>query len=134
MLGCLLVSHDVIGLPLVQAGWNDVPLPVMSQVFDGMPAKDVWPLRAVGRRWAHAVRLVTAFELTIPAEGHNFMAQLSAISRCQGNYPLANFVLSLSEIMSFCQAARSLLMVTILVSVSSRASARHRVESTQATF
>ena len=93
----------------------------MAQVFDGMPAQDIWPLRAVGSVWAHAVRSVTAFELFIPAEDHNFRAQLSAIYRCRRNYPLADFVLRLSEIMSFCQAARLLLMVIKLVSVSSRA-------------
>ncbi|KAL0051872.1 hypothetical protein WJX82_003626 [Trebouxia sp. C0006] len=91
-----------------KAGWNDVPLPVMAQVFDGMPAQDIWPLRAVGSVWAHSI---TAFELSIPAEDHNIRAQLSAIYRCRRNYPLADFVLRLSEIMSFCQAARLLLMV-----------------------
>ncbi len=105
----------------------------MAQVFDGMPAKDVWPLRAVGSGWAHAVRSFNAFELSIPAEGHNFRAQLSAIYRCQGRYPLATFVLRLSEIMSLSQAARLLLMVIKLVSVSSRVGSHLRVESTQAT-
>ncbi|DBB17661.1 TPA: hypothetical protein ACH3X3_002702 [Trebouxia sp. C0006] len=55
-----------------------------------------------------------AFELSIPAEGHNFTAQLSAIYRRQRNYPLARFVLRLSGILSFSQAARLLLMVTKL--------------------
>ena len=58
-----------------------------------------------------------AFELSIPAEGHNFTAQLSAIYRRQRNYPLARFVLRLSGILSFSQAARLLLMVTKLVSM-----------------
>ncbi len=128
-LCCLLVSHDLICLACVQAGWNDVPVPVMALVLDGMPAKDIWPLRAVGSRWAHAVRSVTAFELSVQADRHKLRANLSAIYRHhQRNYPLAHFVLRLSEIMSFCQAARLLLMVTKLVSVSSTAGVQHRLD------
>jgi len=90
---------------------------------------DIWPLRAVGSRWAHAVRSVTAFELSVQADRHKLRANLSAIYRHhQRNYPLAHFVLRLSEIMSFCQAARLLLMVTKLVSVSSTAGVQHRLD------
>ncbi|DBB17543.1 TPA: hypothetical protein ACH3X3_002601 [Trebouxia sp. C0006] len=94
-----------------EAGWNDVPLPVMALVLDGIAAKDVWPLRTLGSRWAHAVRAVTACEVSIQAKDHSLKAKLSAIHRRQRNYPLARFVLILSEIMSFSQAARLLVMV-----------------------
>ncbi len=102
----------------------------MALVLDGIAAKDVWPLRIVGTRWAHAVRTVTAFEVSIQAKDHNLRAKLSAIYRRQQNYPLARFVLTLSEIMSFSQAARLLLMVTKLVSVYFMAGAQQRIEST----
>ncbi len=81
----------------------------MALVLDGMSAKDVWPLRAVGSRWAHAVRSVTAFEVSIPAEDHTLRAKLSAIYRRQRNYPLARFVLRLSGLMAFSQSARLLM-------------------------
>ena len=127
-------SQDFMCLAFFQAGWNDVPLSVMALLLDGIPAKDVWPLRAVASRWAHAVRSVTAFELSVQVESHSFRAKLSAIYRCQRNYPLAKFVLRLSETMSLCQAARLLLMVTKMVSVCSMACAQQRIESTQASF
>ncbi len=59
----------------------------MALVLDGIAAKDVWPLRIVGTRWAHAVRTVTAFEVSIQAKDHNLRAKLSAIYRRQQNYP-----------------------------------------------
>ena len=132
-LGCLWLSHDFTCLVFVQTGWNDVPVPVIALVLDGMPAKDVWPLRAVGSRWAHAVRSVTAFEVSIQAKDQNLRAKLSAIYRRQRNYPLASFVLRLSESMPFSQTARLLLMVTTLVSMSSMARAQHQ-DCTQASF
>lgn len=111
----------------VQTGWNDVPVLVMALVLDGMPAKDVWPLRAVGSHWAHAVRLVIDFELSVQAERHKLRAQLAAICGRQRNYPLARFVLRLSESMSFSQTARLLVMVTTLVSMFSIAGAQQQV-------
>ncbi len=88
----------------------------MALVLDGIAAKDAWPLRTVGSRWAHAVRTVTAFEVVI--------------YRRQRNYPLARFVLTLSEIITFIQAARLLLTVTKAVSVFFKAGAQQRTEST----
>ena len=128
--GLSLLSQDLFCFAFVQAGWNEVPLPVMALVLDGASAKDVWPLRAVGSCWAHAVRSLTAFEVSIQAEGHNLRAKLSAIYGRQRNYPLASFVLRLSGIMPFSQAARLLVLVTKLVSVSFMARARHSIEST----
>ncbi|KAL0051670.1 hypothetical protein WJX82_000070 [Trebouxia sp. C0006] len=84
----------------------------MALVLDGIAAKDAWPLRTVGSRWAHAVRTVTAFEVAVQAKDHNLRAKLSTIYRRQRNYPLARFVLTLSEIITFIQAARLLLTVT----------------------
>ena len=108
---------------------NDVPLPVMALVLDGIAAKDVWPLRTLANRWAHAVRAVTAFEVSTQAKDHNLIAKLSAIYRRQRNYPVASFVLTLKGIMSFSQAATLLLMVTKMVSVFFMAGAQQRVES-----
>ena len=102
----------------------------MALVLDGIAAKDVWPLRTLGSRWAHAVRAVTACEVSIQAKDHSLKAKLSAIHRRQRNYPLARFVLILSEIMSFSQAARLLVMVKKMVSVFSMAGAQQRIEST----
>ena len=102
----------------------------MALVLDGIAAKDAWPLRTVGSRWAHAVRTVTAFEVAVQAKDHNLRAKLSTIYRRQRNYPLARFVLTLSEIITFIQAARLLLTVTKAVSVFFKAGAQQRTEST----
>ena len=110
--------------------WYSTVLLLYRRVPEPVAAKDVWPLRIVGCRWAHAVRTVTAFEVSIQAKDHNLRAKLSAIYRRQQNYPLARFVLTLSEIMSFSQASRLLLMVTKLVSVCFMAGAQQRIEST----
>ena len=71
------LSFEVsICFAFAQAGWKDVPLPVMALVLDGIAAKGAWPLRTVGSRWAHAVRTVTAFEVAVQVKDHNLRAKI----------------------------------------------------------
>ena len=102
----------------LQVGWNDVPLPVLTQIFQVMTAKEMWAVRAVGTHWACAVRATIESTFTIQATDKNLKAKMSAIYRyrCQTHYPLARFVLQLKKSSTLHSAAKLLLSVTKLVS------------------
>ena len=100
----------------LQVGWNDLPLPVLAQIFQVMTAKEMWAVRAVGSHWACAVRTTIEFALTIQATDKNLKAKMSAIYRCQTRYPLARFVLQLKKSSVLHSAAKLLLSVTKQVS------------------
>ena len=109
-----LMSHSCPAC--LQVGWNDVPLPVLAQIFQVMTAKEMWAVRAVGSHWACAVRSTIEFALTIQATEKNLKAKVSAVYRCQRRYPLARFVLQLKKSSVLHSAAKLLLSVTKLVS------------------
>ena len=82
---------------VAQAGWNNVPLPILDRVFNEMTAGERWRLRSLGSCWASAVRSAVPFDISVSTNMENVKENLLAISLRQERYPGSVFIVRVKE-------------------------------------